>query len=99
MDKPKITGTKWYIRENFNNRMGVFSDFGGYTVNILLNIKDADAKAISACPEMIDVLLKHYKWLTAIPKGHHSVEKIQKWMMKMPNPEEAKQALLKAGVK
>ena len=50
-----------------------------------------------AVAEVIDALVEQHQWLTSIPKGHHSIDKIQQWIMKMPNTKKSEQALKKAG--
>ena len=64
-----------------------------------LNERQANAKAISAVPEMIDALIDVFEWMNCLDKGTHSINEIQKWVEEGRNPHiKIEQALKKAGV-
>lgn len=98
MKKPNITKGQWNLSSNFsephscNDIISTGGEFDAVICRLTgLGVEQtgANAKAISAVPEMIDALIEFYgAWKNVDDPEHEGYAIIQK----------AKQALLKAGV-
>lgn len=86
MKKPNITQGEWYVNKSvFSDSPIVTTKENGWVADIPQSdgMESANAKAISAVPEMIDALIEVYNYMDS---GDDPIR------------EEVKQALKKAGV-